>query len=72
MNVCDFNQKQSDDLERLLKKALRDKRVHSGQASDDRLYLKVEDGGTGLKSMKDAQENTKRRIASYMAYQNSP
>ena len=71
MNVCDFNQKQIDDLDKLTKKARRDKRMHGRQASDERLYLKVEDGGRGRKSMKDVQEVTKMRVACYMAYQNS-
>ena len=55
MNVCDFNQKQIDDLGKLIKKALHDKRMHGKQASDERLYLKVEDRRRGLKSMKDVQ-----------------
>ena len=50
MNVCDFNQKHIDDLSKLIKKALRDKGMHGRQASDERLYLKVEDGGRGLKN----------------------
>ena len=57
MNVCEFNQKQIDDLAKLIKKALHDKRMHGKQASDERLYLKVEDRRRGLKSMKDVQVN---------------
>ena len=55
MNVCEFNQKQIDDLAKLIKKALDDKRMNGKQASDKRLYLKVEDRRRGLKSMKDIQ-----------------
>ena len=47
MNVCDFNQKQIDDLDKLIKKALRDKRMHGRQASDERLYIKVGDEEEG-------------------------
>ena len=72
MNVCDFNKKQLDDLDKLIKKELRDKGMHGKQASDERLYLKMEDGGRGLKSMKDVYEDTKVRVACYMAYQDSP
>ena len=72
MNVCDFNQKQIDDLDKLIKKALRDKGMHGRQASYKRLYLIVEDGGRGLKSMKDVLEDTKVKVACYMAYRNSP
>ena len=72
LNVCDFNQKQIDNLDKLIKKALREKEMHGRQANDEKLYLKVKDGGSGLKSMKDVQEDTKVRVARYMAYQNSP
>ena len=72
MNGCDFNQKQIDDLDRLVKKALCDKEMHARQVRDERLYLKVEDGGRGLKSMNDVQEDTKVRVACNMTYQNSP
>ena len=41
LNVCDFNQKQIDYLDKLIKKALREKGTHCRQASDERLYLKV-------------------------------
>ena len=34
MNVCDFNQKQIDNLDKLIKKALHDKGVHGRQASE--------------------------------------
>ena len=72
MNVCVFNQKKIDDLDKLIKKALRDKEMHGRQASDERLYLKVENRERELKRMKNAQEETKVRIACYVAYQNSP
>ena len=72
LNVCDFNQKQINNPDKLIKKALLKKGMHGRQASDERLYLKVKDRGSGLKSMKDVQEDTKVRVACYMAYQNSP
>ena len=71
MNVCDFNKKQLDDFDKLIKKELRDKGMHGKQASDERLYLKCQDGGRGLKSMKDVYEDTKARVACYMAHQSS-
>ena len=37
-----------------------------------RLYLKMKDGGKGLKSLKDVYEDTKVRVACYMAYQDNP
>jgi len=72
MNVCEFNKKELDDLDKLVKKELRDKGMHGKQASDERLYLRIEDGGRGLKSIKDVYEETKVRVACYMAYQDSP
>ena len=37
------------------------------QASDERLYLKRERGGRGLKSMRDAYRETRLRVAFTMA-----
>ena len=37
------------------------------QASDERLYLKREKGGRGLKSLRDAYKETRLRVACYMA-----
>ena len=51
MHVYDFNQKQIDDLDKLIEKALHGKGMRGLQASDERLYLKAENGGRGLKSM---------------------
>ena len=72
MIACDFTQKQIDELNKLIKKAIRDKRMHGRQASDERLYFNVEEGGRGPKSMEDVQEDTKVRVACYMASQNRP
>ena len=35
------------------------------QGSDERLYLKKEDGGRGLKSMRDVYEETRLRVTCY-------
>jgi hypothetical protein len=72
MNVCQFNKKQLDDLDKLVKRELCDKGMHGKQASDERLYMGRDDGGRGLKSMKDVYEETKVRVACYMADQESP
>ena len=39
LNVCDFNQKQIDNPDKLIKKAFRKKEMHGRQASDERLYF---------------------------------
>ena len=72
MNVCDLNQKQIDDFNKLIKKALQNKGMHCRQASDERLYLNVKGRRKRLKSRKNVQKITKLRVACYMAYQNSP
>ena len=53
-------------------KPFHDKGMHGRQASDERLYFNVEEGGRGPKSMEDVQEDTKVRVACYMASQNRP
>ena len=42
--------------------------MHGKQASDERLYMRRENAGRGLKSMKDLYEETKVRVACYMTY----
>ena len=37
------------------------------QASDERLYLKREEGGRGLKSLKDTYKETRLRVTCYIA-----
>ena len=37
------------------------------QGSDERLYLKREDGGRGLKSMRNLYKETRLRVTCYMA-----
>ena len=55
-----------DELDKAIKKILRDNKMHGRQASDERLYMRRENGGRGLKSMKDLYEETKVRVACYM------
>ena len=45
--------------------------MHGRQASDERLYMRRENGGSGLKSMKDLYEETKVRVACYMNHSKS-
>ena len=37
------------------------------QSSGERLYLRREDGGRGIKSLKDIYKETRLRVACYMA-----
>jgi hypothetical protein len=52
MNVCKFTIAELNEL---------------NEASDERLYLKRERGGRGLKSLRDAYKETRLRVACYMA-----
>ena len=67
MNVCKFSKGELNELDQIVKKELRMKKMFGRQSSDERLYLKREDGGRGLKSMRDTYEETRLRVACYMA-----
>ena len=45
--------------------------MHGKQASDERLYMRRENGGRGLKSMKDLYEEIEVRVACYMDHSES-
>ena len=49
MNVCTFTKQKLDELDKAIKKILRDNKIHGKQASDERLYMRRENGGRGLK-----------------------
>ena len=71
MNVCTFTKQKLDELDKAIKKILRDNKMHGRQASDERLYMRRENGGRGLKNMKDLYEETKVRVACYMTHSES-
>ena len=58
MNVCTFTKQKLDELDKAIKKILRDNKMHGRQASDERLYMRRENGGRGLKNMKDLYQET--------------
>ena len=66
MNICKFSNGELDQLDQVIKKELHAKNMLGQQASNERLYLKWEVGGRGLKSMKDVYKETRLRIACYM------
>ena len=63
MNVCKFTVAELKELDQIIKKELRVKNMLGRQASDERLYLKRERGGRGLKSLRDAYRETRLRVA---------
>ena len=71
MNVCTFTKQKLDELDKAIKQILRENKMHGKQASDERLYMRRENGGRGLKSMKDLYEETKVRVACYMTHSES-
>ena len=51
INPCKFSKGELNELDQIIKRELISKQLLGKQASDERLYLKKEDGGTELKSM---------------------
>ena len=67
MNVCKISKGEVNELDQIVKRELRSKQMLGKQASNERLYLKREDGGRGLKSMRDVYKETRLRVACYMS-----
>ena len=71
MNVCRFSKEELLELDQIIKRQLRKNKMLGRQSSDERLYLKQEEGGRGLKSLRDVYKETKLRVACYMAMSRS-
>ena len=71
MNVCSLTKQKLDELDKAIKKILKDNKMHGRQVSEERLYMRRENGGRGLKSMKDLYEEAKVRVACYMTHSES-
>ena len=67
MNVCHLGKNELDKLDKLVKNVLRREGFHGRQSSDERLYTKRTEGGRGLKSFKEVYDETRTRVACYMA-----
>ena len=67
MNICNFNSGELKELDQVIKRELRSKNMLGKQSSGERLYLRREDGGRGIKSLKDIYKETRLRVACYMA-----
>ena len=55
------------EIDQVVKRELRSRNMLGRQGSDERLYLKREDGGRGLKPMRDVYKETRLRVTCYMA-----
>ena len=68
MNACKLNGGELKELDQVIKRELRSKNMLGKQSSDKRLYLRRQDGGRGIKSLKDIYKDMRLRVACYMAY----
>ena len=59
MNVWKFTGGELKELDEVIKRELRSKNVLGKQSSDDRLYLMREDGGRGIKSLRDIYRDSR-------------
>ena len=66
-NVCNLGKGELDELDNIVKSALRREGFHGRQSSDERLFTNRREGGRGLKSFKEVYDETKTRVACYMA-----
>ena len=67
MNICKFNGGELKELDEVIKHELRSKNMLGKQSSNERLYLRREDGGRGIKSLKDIYKDMRLRVTCYMA-----
>ena len=67
MNVCKFTVGELKELAQVIKRELRLKNMLGKQSSNERLYLRREDGGRGVKSLKDIYKETRLRVTCYIA-----
>ena len=66
MNACNLRIDELDELDNIVKSALRKDGFHGRQSSDERLFTNRREGGRGLKSFKEVCDETKTRVACYM------
>ena len=67
MNVCVIRKGELEELDKMVKDILRERKFHGRQPSEKRLYMRREGGGRGLMSFKDIYAHAKVRVACYMA-----
>ena len=66
INVCKFNSGELKELHQEIKRELRSKNMLLKQSSNETLYLRREDGGRGMKSLKDIYKETRLKVTCYM------
>ena len=68
MNVCKFTDGELKELDQVIKRKLRSKNMLGKQSSNERLYLIREDGGRGMKSLREIYKETRLRVTFYMTW----
>ena len=71
MNVCKFTKAELNELDLVVKGGLRKCNILGRQSSDNRLYLKSDAGGRGLKSLRDVFVETRLWVACYIVNSNN-
>ena len=71
MNVCKMTKGELNELDQIVERELRKNNMLGKQASDERLYLKRDQGGRGLRSMRHVYAETRTRVACYMCKSNN-
>ena len=66
MNMCKITDGELNELDMIVKRKLREKRIHGRLSSDERLYISRRLGGRGLRSLREIYVETKTRIACYL------
>ena len=67
MNVCRLGKTEINELDKILKTTLRREGYHGRQSSDERLFTSRGEGGRGFKSFNEVYQETKTRVACYLA-----
>ena len=65
MNVCKFTKAELDEVDLVVKRELRKCNIMGRQSSEQRLYLKRDACGLGLKPLRDVYVETRLRVACY-------
>ena len=67
INICRFSFGELKELDQMIKREFQGKNMLGKQANDERLCLKREKDGRGLKSLRDTYKEIRLPVACYMA-----
>ena len=69
INVCKFTGRKLKELDQEINRELRSKNMLGKKSSNETLYLRREEGGRGIKSLKDIYKQARLRVASTLPVQ---